>query len=225
MIKSILKWTALFLVGVLCILAMISGYSLLIGSQPGTTYNVTYKTVSGDPTLHDQVYEVMIIDGINETYVENALLMVPNEFGFIIVPPDTSRYGPAGWKDYPDTPFPVGGETYLIIVCDITRYQNTEWDKLIARGWTTPPDGRVVILVNASTCPEMRLTEIIEHECGHNVELTPKLDNFTWNIPGFNSWLGSVGYGYYPGDMAAWSLLYNRYVIFEYLDEGRRVEA
>ena len=34
-----------------------------------------------------------------------------------------------------------------------------------------------------------------------------------------------AGYRYYPGDMAAWSLLYNRYVIFEYLDEGRRVEA
>ena len=58
--SKIIKWILLFFGFVLCVCLMIGAMCVIIGGQPGTTYNVTYKTVSGDPTLHDQVYEVMI---------------------------------------------------------------------------------------------------------------------------------------------------------------------
>lgn len=211
----------IILVGVLFVALaalMCIGFGFLIINTPPTDYNVTYKTLDGDPTLHDQVYEVMIIDGVNRSYVEKALLLVPNEFGFVIVDEDPARYGPAGWVDFPDVPFPNTDQTYLIVIANITKYQNCVHNgDLIARGWTVPPAGRTVVLMDECTCPEIRLSEIIEHECAHNVELTPKLDNFPANVLQYNGWLRAVGYGSYPDNPRTWIPIYNKFVIDEYL--------
>lgn len=213
-IKTILVFVLFIaLAGLMC-----AGFGYLITHTPPTQYNVTYKTLDGDPTLHDQVYEVMILDGINRSYVEKALLLVPNEFGFVIVDEDPARYGPAGWRDYPDVPFPYANQSYLLVIGNITKYQNCVHNgDLIARGWTIPPTGRAVVLIDEGTCPVVRLGEIVEHECGHNVELTPKLDDFAANILPFNTWLGAVGYGSYPDNPKAWIPIYNKFVINEYL--------
>ena len=186
-----------------------AGMIMAAGAPVIKNVNITYKNISGE-AMHGQVYEVMIIDDtINPAVIEHALMMVPNQYAFVMVDHDPSRYGPIVWEDWPVTPWP--NEDYLILVTEREQYPG-----LPAAGWTVRPTGRIVIAPTPYWHPVF-LAEVIEHECGHNVEIGDKLDFMALHTDEFTDWTWRMGYGIYPDQFTGWNLIYQRFVLDEYL--------
>ncbi len=80
---------------------------------PPVPVNVTYET------FHRHVYDVMILDDIDQKYVENALMTIPNLFGFRIIPVNLDEYeidrSNTEWKNFV---YPRKNRDYLIIIFD-----------------------------------------------------------------------------------------------------------
>lgn len=186
-----------------------TGWSLL---HIPIKYNVTYKTIDTDPTLHSQIYEVMILDGVPRDKVERSLQLCPNVFGYTIVEEDISRYWYVGWEGFEGTPFPNDDNDYLILIADSDKYPNCN-----AGGFTLPPSGRVTVLYR-DWWSDITLAHVIEHECAHNTEMyVNKLDNMDMNAVDFNVWLAYSGYGVYPVYYDNWDAVFSEFVINEYL--------
>ncbi len=84
-----------------------------IKRTPSTPVNVTYDT------LHRHVYDVMILDGIDQDFIKNALMNIPNLFGFRIIPENPDDYevdkSNTDWKNFV---YPRKNRDYLIVIFD-----------------------------------------------------------------------------------------------------------
>ncbi len=157
------KRISIILLFLLAVSVLIIGYAYTINDQ--TVYHVTYKSITGDPTEHVQVYEVMVFPGVDAEQVNRSLMLCPNVFGYSVIPYDESRffYTP-DWWEWECCPYPNDGETYLILVVDHDQYPG-----ISAGAWTSSPDGRVIVFVR-DNWPDMLLSDVITHECCHNIE-------------------------------------------------------
>lgn len=211
------KRVSILLLILLMLSGLIIGYCYLLGdfdARQHITYNITNKVIEGDPTLHGQIYEVMIMPGVDEETVQDALKLVSNQYGFTIVPYDPARVHPSPWNNFDYAPFPCEDESYLIVMVPRDDYPTVP-----AAGWTLMGTGRITVLVDEAY-PAPILAGIIEHECTHNIEDVNKLDypkNVVYRYE-FNRWLSDTWYG---SEMSisnnTWSLLRNRWEIDTYL--------
>jgi hypothetical protein len=116
--------------------------------------------ISDSDSEHIKVYDVMVLEGVDEERVRRALMLSPNAYGYNFIEPNISRYH----FDTNGVPFPNDNETFLIIVGDAEDYPRAD-----CGGYTYFGSERIVVLVKDSY-PDMIVMNMIVHECTHNLE-------------------------------------------------------
>lgn len=169
-------------------------------------------------TVHERVFDLMILDGIDQQMVKRAVSFVPNVFGFVIVPDDPTRYSVNEWNQ----PQPYDNETPVIILYDV-RARNSTWidgQPFVLGGMGRGQ--RIWIGLDPSQVSDVQLTRNLFHECTHtlappgsyivtgfpNIDNLPSINSEFWlthnGITGvYNKLLYTVGW-YWKNQNAAW---------------------
>ena len=194
-------------------------------SNNTTVYRVIHSTIDGDPTIHEMVFEVMVVsDGVDEEQVNRALLMCPNVFGYTIIENDPGRYyftvDEGFWAGYGGIPFPNEDEDYLMLVVDREEYPECQVAGVTVEftDYYLPevdPYGTITVVWDENWS-DMTLTNVIYHECAHSIETAPVLDSP--EMGEFDQWLQDQQIGSYPSlTERGWIGLRNNWVVNEYL--------
>lgn len=176
-----------------------------------TTFTQFFFEINGSDSEHIKVYDVMVLDGVDEKQVRRALLLAPNAFGYRIVEDNSSRYSP----DVNGVPFPNDTEKFLILFIDGERYP-----KCPAAAFTVLESERITVLVK-DNYPDVLIMNIIVHECCHNIEGQRNTVDYYYVYEnemkywGFKQWIVEKD----GEDISSygWGNIYNMWVIDEYM--------
>ncbi len=211
-----IKDVLVYAIALLTIFLLLFGFIVLIGYTGDTyAYNVTHVTVEGDPTLHEMTFEVMIVDSIDEEKLIRGLMLCPNVFGYTVVEDNPARYyytQGSFWEGSGGVPFPHNYERNLILVVDKDNYPDCQF-----AGVTIPPSGDCVIVME-DIWTEKVISNVIYHECTHNIETSNQIDHMTQNLGAFDAWMASQRIGTYPLlNKNGWCSLYSDWAVTGFL--------
>jgi hypothetical protein len=118
---------------------------------------------------HERTYDVMVLDGIDISLVKRALYFIPNQFGYVLIPEDTTRY----YIDKTNNTRPYNNQTNLIILFDPTvrdsRFLDGDQATFVSGG-KNGGHGRIWIGIDKSkVTSDFKVGRLIFHECTHDL--------------------------------------------------------
>lgn len=155
--------------------------------------------------IRKEEWKVMVIDGIDQSFVEDALFFMPNYFSFKLLPDNPEKYKCAG--DYP----PIPQETWMILVYNSTKYAPTPYSGLFLS-----TNGCPKIMVGTSGAEsKLDVGLLIYHEILHRYypdEASLTTERLT-NV-GYRNWLNENDMGSLPLPEKMDTLFYYNYLIY-----------